>query len=1411
MRANTLRPRLTWLVTTSGLLLSTGALACGEGGETDPDTCALLCSNGIDDDGDGYTDGYDDECGLADAPDCVVDADVDPNFTLVREGLSATTIDARHPLIAADIDSDGVVEYISGRGSASTSLTVISAETFEEEAIIPFAHGAWETFDSGVAAGQLDPTTDHLELAWVSGTGSGNSADMRLNVAAWNGSAWVVTAGASARSLAPSSNFGSNTRSWAVSLADIDGDGQAEIVSGPMIWRWNPDDGAITLLVAAHEANGATAQGNNTSFAGYNAGMTAVMDILPSPGLEIAAGNQVYDIDTSGNTWTATVVTNPVSRKDGFTSVADMDLDGDLDVVVTNGDGIYIWDPNENQEIAAWSDNGGNYAGRPVIGELWDQDLADDGIANDSVPNLPDVIYIRANRIYAYSMSDTTTRLWDLTTQDGSGATKAVIYDLNGDGISEIIFRDERNLRIMYGGPLDDDIRPSQVNTTTRDYITQACSSSTRLEGPIVLDSDFDGQSEIAITCSNKLAVYGSDSFPWTPSRSIWNQYYYHVTNVDDFGNIPADPQDITLEFPPGSGRFPLNVGLTQFYPSTILAPPGKVAAADFQVELDEFVPIGECGEEGTLVEVRFTIKNTGDTQGTADLPVAFYEGDPSNGGTLITVSTLGSLLEPGDERQFAFRIPEPPPNTTFDLYARVNDDGSDPANGAVPTEYECNSSDNLVITPDFICELDTDRDGVGDLLEIEAGWDPFDPDTDGDGLCDGSRSVDDTCVSGEDVNDNGIVDDGETDPNAFDTDGGGVGDGTEVITDGTDPFDPTDDVGQDYDGDGIPNDVEIGVGLDPTDPDSDGDGLCDGSGPSIDEVCEGGDLGEDQNNDGIVDDGETNPNDDDTDGDGILDGIEALGSTDPLDNDSDDDGLCDGTGTFLDDSCVGGDKGEDQNNDGIVDRGETDPSKADSDDGGVDDGTEVLTDGTDPLDPSDDVGQDYDDDGLNNEDETETDPTNPDSDEDGILDGIEVNTDGLDPNNNDSDGDGLCDGTGIFIDDSCAGGDQGEDQNNDGIVDEGETDPTDADSDDGGVNDGTEVLTDGTDPLDPSDDQGGDLDGDGLDNDVEIALGTDPTNPDTDGDGLSDGVEAGVDGLDPLSPDSDGDGLCDGSGEPSGADCVGGNKGEDQNNDGIVDSTETDPTNDDTDNDLLGDGEEVLEHSTDPLDADTDDGGRTDGQEVNTDGTDPLDGSDDLDDTDGDGLSDPAEVVLGTDPNNPDTDGDGLNDGEEVEGYGTDPLDADTDDDGLEDGAEATNGTDPLNADTDDDGLSDGEEVNTTNTDPNNPDSDDDGLSDGDEVNTHNTDPNNPDSDEDGLSDGDEVNTYNTDPNDADTDDGGVSDGDEIERGMDPNNWDDEATITYQGGCSTAGGANGVWFLGGLLLLARRRRLGGE
>lgn len=136
------------------------------------------------------------------------------------------------------------------------------------------------------------------------------------------------------------------------------------------------------------------------------------------------------------------------------------------------------------------------------------------------------------------------------------------------------------------------------------------------------------------------------------------------------------------------------------------------------------------------------------------------------------------------------------------------------------------------------------------------------------------------------------------------------------------------------------------------------------------------------------------------------------------------------------------------------------------------------------------------------------------------------------------------------------------------------------------------------------------DTDNDGLTDDQEADIGTDPSVADTDGDGLTDGDEVNNYGTDPLAEDSDEDGLNDGE---------------------EVNSYNTNPLEADTDGDGLNDGDEVNEHRTDPTAADSDGDGLNDYEEIMEYETDPNNT-----DTDGDGISDYDEVQNGTDPNDP-------------------------------------------------------------------------------------------------------------------------------------------------------------------------------
>ena len=295
------------------------------------------------------------------------------------------------------------------------------------------------------------------------------------------------------------------------------------------------------------------------------------------------------------------------------------------------------------------------------------------------------------------------------------------------------------------------------------------------------------------------------------------------------------------------------------------------------------------------------------------------------------------------------------------------------------------------------------------------------------------------------------------------------------------------------------------------------------------------------------------------------------------------------------------------------------------------------------------------------------------------------------------------------------------------------------ADTDGDGITD-VEEITAGSDPNNPCDPNpnalgSNDCDNDGLDNDGELANGTDNTNPDTDGDGLTDGAEVngGSVPTDPCSPNfgAVGDADCDGDNLDNDGEALAG----------------TDNTNPDTDGDGLTDGEEVLGGS-DPLSPCS---------------PDPLVLG--TNDCDNDGLENDGETFNGTDPANPDTDGDGINDGTEVDNGSnpTDPCDpnagglatSDCDNDGLTSDEEAGAGTDPANPDTDGDGITDGDEVDNGTNPINFCDPINSGLG---------TD----DCDIDGLTNDDEA-LIGTDPNDADTDDDGENDGEEVNFGTNP------------------------------------------
>ena len=152
-----------------------------------------------------------------------------------------------------------------------------------------------------------------------------------------------------------------------------------------------------------------------------------------------------------------------------------------------------------------------------------------------------------------------------------------------------------------------------------------------------------------------------------------------------------------------------------------------------------------------------------------------------------------------------------------------LEDSDGDGLPDTLPSDYDPNNPDS----PGLVEDLDDDADGTLDTDEVNDGTNPTNPDTDGDGMCDGPNAVGGVCTAGPDAF--------PLDPSAdTDTDGDGMPD----TIDGSSTSVPPLMEDEDDDGDGLDdvNETDTGLyvdatdtGTDPLDPDTDNDGICDG------------------------------------------------------------------------------------------------------------------------------------------------------------------------------------------------------------------------------------------------------------------------------------------------------------------------------------------------------------------------------------------------------------------------------------------------------------------------------------------------------------------------------------------------------------------------------------------------------
>jgi hypothetical protein len=498
-------------------------------------------------------------------------------------------------------------------------------------------------------------------------------------------------------------------------VADVDADGEMELVTGAGVWQWN----------RAGRAWAREPWSTDTT-----PGHIAIADFGDFPSTRgWPASTPEVAVISSGfarvQTLDGTTVFGPVRLPDagsgrtgngGPPTIADFDGDGrpelasagarayavfDLDCTSAapvgacasgTTDGVLWWSPTQ--------DGSSNVTGSSVF------DFEDDG---------------RAEAVYG---DECFLRVYDgatgtvLFSQRRSSCTwyeNPVIADLDGDFNAEIVMGDNFNCGSAESGIACSDtasgpgLGPRQTDPLfpglrcmdAADCVSgvcdagycrctadaECCVGAGCAEAAYVCEVPPAGTPGTGNTCrasrpagTRGIRVYRDGSDGWVRSRMLWNQHAYFVTNVNDDGTIPRTSAMTTNWTSPTLNNFRQNV------PGD--AVPG--ASPDLTTSGTPLV----CDESGVRLTAR--VCNRGTEPVGSGVSVGFYVGDPSAGGTRICAGASVGNVAPGRCETVECPWPEAPTMPPGpDVWVVADDDA---------VARECREGNNVTIFRDVYC-----------------------------------------------------------------------------------------------------------------------------------------------------------------------------------------------------------------------------------------------------------------------------------------------------------------------------------------------------------------------------------------------------------------------------------------------------------------------------------------------------------------------------------------------------------------------------------------------------------------------------------------------------------------------------------------------------------------------------------
>ena len=518
-----------------------------------------------------------------------------------------------------------------------------------------------------------------------------------------------------------------------IAVGDLDGDGAIEIVTG----KYKADGGANGGLIAFRRDGSFYWQSDEAIVVNWGGASIADLDGDGLP--EVIIGSTVLDGRTGQTRWAggACVGSNGPGP---LSTVADINLDGQPEVVTGCAayayDGTVLWNngltdgfvavanltgdthpeivvvSKGNVRVQDWQGNviggplailGSKGGGPPTIADFDGDGTPEFGAAGSD-----------SYAMYKMDAQGTLSMIWNMKTQDhSSNVTGSSVFDFTGARKPSVLYGDECYLHVFDGA-------------TGTEIFSKPNSSGTTYENPVVADVNGDWKAEIVVAANNYasglvcpwgthgaaglhgIQVFKDKKDNWVPTRAIWNEHAYHVTNVNDDGSIPpVEPHNWDV---PGMNNFRVNQQGEGLFnaPDLVARDPGARIYGCPPV-LSTWVRVANAGSLGV----------------PAGIPVAFYAKGAGTGGAdlLLGVVKTKKRLLPGESEVIGLSLPLPDPlkGTIAAIFAVADDDGTGQG-----TKNECHEDNNA--SPVVPVTYDAGKEvcnGIDDTCNGEVDEDP--------------------------------------------------------------------------------------------------------------------------------------------------------------------------------------------------------------------------------------------------------------------------------------------------------------------------------------------------------------------------------------------------------------------------------------------------------------------------------------------------------------------------------------------------------------------------------------------------------------------------------------------------------------------------------------------------------------